>query len=235
MLPFNRLVTAGTMSELDLKEYVQEKKGGKNSAEDQIEVAIAMYEQDIIEGEDVVRRTELSEILDDMDINLEYSLAVSLDHLEDANLVNRSISGPQIYIIHERRDEIVNGEDLEELVEEEVERFLEAMKKEPEINVEITTDGGMIKKESSDTVVTVWELIAEEMDVPEEEIPSELRSGDVPERMSKLEKAIDAVEEFHEQFDIHNNAEGDEYGRIIFRHNAYRYTLSGKAITLIEK
>jgi hypothetical protein len=67
--------------------------------------------------------------------------------------------------------------------------------------------------------------LAEEFEIPSEDVESHLRDGD---RLTKLNQAVDAIEESE------NIDKGDNYGRVIFRTPAYRYRLSEFAVSLAE-
>ena len=54
-----------------------------------------------------------------------------LERLNDLGLLYKIDKGPKTYIIHERRDEIVNGENLGPLVDEEIRRVCAHMKRNP--------------------------------------------------------------------------------------------------------
>ncbi|MFB6186072.1 MAG: hypothetical protein ABEI86_04290, partial [Halobacteriaceae archaeon] len=72
---------------------------------------------------------------------------------------------------------------------------------------------------------TIRSILAEEFEIPPEDIESHLREGD---RLTKLNRAVDAIEE-SEDID-----RGDDYGRVIFRNAAYRYRLSEYGMSIAE-
>lgn len=54
-----------------------------------------------------------------------------LERLADLGLLYKIDKGPRTYIIHERRDEVVNGEDIDALIDEEIRRLCAHMNREP--------------------------------------------------------------------------------------------------------
>ncbi|WP_257300922.1 hypothetical protein [Haloarchaeobius sp. FL176] len=93
-----------------------------------------------------------------------------LERLVELGMVNKVDKGPRSYIIHERRDEIVNGEDLTALIDEEIRRLCDHIDKDPNIE---------------------WVVSVELMD-PDPK--SALRSGSLWERQENLRRAIRAIE-----------------------------------------
>lgn len=208
------------MNETRLEEYIKDEMSASASVDDQIKCAKWMYEFDYKPEGDVVTRTTLKEELEEAGVVLDYKLDTVLSNLVEIDILDKSIRGPQIYIIHERRDTIVNGEDLEELVNEEIDRLIEAVEEADSSEPFVQMDGG---------IDAFKRLIADTLDTDPESIENELRKNDTMDRLGKLNDAIDALEA--EYPETENN---DQYGRIVFRHNAYRYFLTGKAVMLYE-
>ncbi len=208
------------MSLKDLEQVIREEKGSKNSTDDIVEVAKFLWQEDYGPTSEGIKRSTLEEELSSDGIDLDYTLSTSLKHLRDADLVRRWIKGPQILIIHDDKG-VVNGEDLEELVDDEVDSLIEAMQDQD------PSEGGEAAVADGGENVSIREVASTALAVAEEQVEAELRKGDVPERMEKLEDAIDAIE---------NSAtdKNGEYYRVFFIHNPYRYSLTARSVNLCK-
>ncbi|RKD85220.1 helix-turn-helix domain-containing protein [Halopiger aswanensis] len=201
-----------------LEAYIRDQKANTQSVADQVAVATALYEDEIGPDHDGLTRSEIAERL-----AFEYSSGTVLNYLVDLDILEEfQPPGPSTYVISERRDQIINGE-VEETVDEEIERLIDHM--DDRI---IPMDDG----QPGDRVViadgagrTIRSILAEEFDVPSDDVASYLRDGD---QLTKLNRAVDAIEE-SEDID-----KGDNYGRVIFRNAAYRYRLSEFGMSLAE-
>lgn len=94
-----------------------------------------------------------------------------LERLENLGLLYKIDKGPKTYIIHERRDEIVNGESLGSLVDEEIRRVCAHMKRDP----------------------VVQRVVAAAL--RERDPVSALPKGSVSEKQENLREAVRAIEE----------------------------------------
>lgn len=209
------------MSRAEFREYIQERNTGQASVNDQKNIAVMMYEEGLVPDEDGLKRKEIIERLEQLQIEHTYSVGTCLNNLRDIDIVRRWIDGPQIFIIHARRDEIVNGEDLEELVTAEIERLIEDIRADEEAEVPLP-DGGNEQ--------TMRIIVSDAIGVDPVDVEEKLRSGEVPKRMDKLSDALDAIE--HPESKVEK---GGDYDRIFFIHNPYRYSLTKKAVSLLEK
>ncbi|MFC7164991.1 hypothetical protein [Halospeciosus flavus] len=202
--------------------YIRDQKANTHSVGDQVSVATALYENGIEPDHDGLTRNEIAEQL-----AFEYSSRTVLNHLVDLDILEEfQPPGPSTYVISERRDQIINGE-VEETVDEEIERLIDHMVAHMDDRIVPMDDG-----QPGDRVViadgagrTIRSILAEEFEVPSDDVESHLREGD---RLTKLNRAVDAIEESE---DIEK---GDDYGRVIFRSPAYRYRLSEFGVSLAE-
>lgn len=211
------------MTVSDLEEYIRSRKDGKNSTDDLVKVAEYLWREDFVPTSDGIKKSELEDELDQADVDLEYTLSTSLKHLRDAEIVRRWIRGPQILIIHDDRG-VINGEDLEPIVDDEIESLVAAMQDDdpPEEGSDSSAvaDGG--------DQSTIREVVSNELEVEKDKVESHLRTGDVPDRMDKLSDAVDAIEDAP----VDKNG---EYYSVFFIHNPYRYSLTAKAVNLCEE
>ena len=210
-----------------LAAYVRDRKGNTHSVADQVAVVTALYEAGIGPDHEGLTRNEIAERL-----AFEYSSRTVLKHLVDIDLLEEfQPPGPSTYVISERRDQIINGE-VEETVEEEIERLIDHMVAHIDDRI-VTMDAG----QDGDRVVladgagrTIRSILAEEFDIRPSKVESYLREGD---RLSKLNTAVDAIEESE---DVNKEVvdKDDDYGRVIFRSAAYRYRLSERGMAIAE-
>lgn len=133
-------------------------------------------------------------------------------------LIRETSTGPDFYIIHKRRDEVVNGEDLDELVREEINRLIDHLRSDPEAAEEAATALGLdISEDQTATNAEDPMLI--------ENIRTALETGGAPEKMSRLN---DVIENISESGGVIEEGPRD-YGEIQFIRSAYRYRLSKKS------
>jgi len=209
------------MSMKHLDRTIREVKSSKNSTDDIVEVAKHLWSENYGPTSDGIKRKELEEELKEKGVELEYTISTSLEHLREAGLVRRWIKGPQILVIHEDEG-VVNGEDLDDLVDEEIRSLVQAMEDQdpPEGGNAAVADGG--------DDITIRDVVSSALEVESDQVEAELRKGDVPNQMSKLESAIEAIE----NSPVDKNG---EYYQIFFIHNPYRYSLTARSINLCEK
>ena len=206
-----------SMTNADLEQYIRAEKARTDSIDEQVTIAHAMWDADLDQGHDGVKRADLE---DELGLDLEYNIGTSLGHLEEIDVVDTTTpSGPSWYVISERRDTIINGE-VDETAATDIERLITDMQADDPATDDETSavaDGAG---------VTVRTVVANEFDIMPEAVEQFLRKGD---QVDKLNKAIDAIED-HDDVEM-----GDDYGRIIFRGAAYRYRLTKKAVDLCEQ
>jgi hypothetical protein len=210
------------MSVEKLKETIVEHEDSTRSAEDQAEVAAYLWENDYTPVSDGIKRTELEEELENADVDIEHSVETCLLNLRDLDFVRRWINGPQILVIHDEQG-VVNGEPLEEMVEEEQTALIEAIQDEdpPEEGSETIADGG--------EPPTLRKMAAETLDVGASVVETELKAGEmVPDQMEKHRKVVEAIEEADRE-------KNGDYHALRFIHNPYRYSLTTKAVSICEE
>lgn len=209
----------------DLTEEIRDSTPNADSTEDVIKLNRCMFRDGLVPDTDASRtRSELKDLFGGY---LDHNVSTCLRHLHDLNLVHRWVEGPETLIIHDRRDEIVNDEDLERLVVEEIERVIaDIQANDPSDDSDDTTavaDGGR-----SDDARAVRDTLADALEVDHEDVEDELRSGDVIDRIDKLGTAVTAIE-----FDPAVE-KSREYDDIRFIRNPYQYELSERAMNLIN-
>lgn len=206
----------------NVEREIHNKKGKTRSVDEQVNVVMALFDADIGPEHEGIKRSELESRLD---IELKFTPGTILSHLSDIGLIERiSPSGPDFYVISERTDEIVNGQ-----VNEEVERNLEGLiahiDEEPHFakKSQFSEEGAIAVTDGAGR--TLRSILAEKFDIMPKKVELHLRKGD---SLDKLNSAIEAIEQSE------SITKRDEYDKIIFRRQAYRYRLTEKAIELAE-
>lgn len=214
-----------------LERYIRERKGNTHSVDDQVSVAKAFYNARIGPEDDGIKRAELR---DSLDVDIEYQPGTVLDHLVDAGVLAQiSPSGPGVFAISERLDEIVNGQ-----VTEEAEANLDALIAHIHDELQVTTlsenaaegDGSQAGVSAPSVAVadgagrTIRSILATEYNIEPEQVTDFLRSGDPVDRLNTAVEAIESSEEV---------TKSEDYGQIVFVRPAYRYRLTDQAIDLI--
>ncbi|RKD87650.1 hypothetical protein [Halopiger aswanensis] len=127
-----------------------------------------------------------------------------IDRLVDEGYLQKIESrGPRTYLVHERREKIVNDEDIDKVVGEELGRVIGHMKQDNEVK----------------------ELISQYLGTNPSNAKEVLVSGTTPERIDKLNTIIDLIRREYP----HKEPPGKEYGKIQFRKSMERYQLTPKA------
>lgn len=216
----------------ELDRIIREHRPQSTTIDDQIAVVKSFYEADIGPDHDGIRRTELDE---ELDIDLDHSPYTVLSNLVDCGLLEKfSPPGPDVFAISERNDEFVLGQ-----VTEEAERSIEAIVShvDDELQPVTLTSGSAELAEgdedgSTPSVAmadgagrTIRRVLAEAFDVRPEAVVEHLRSGDPVDRLNTAMDAIESAEEVRQS---------EEYGRIVFVNQAYRYRLTERAIELLS-
>ncbi|MGQ3411053.1 hypothetical protein ACT4ML_02160 [Natrinema sp. LN54] len=127
-----------------------------------------------------------------------------IDRLVDEGYIQKIESrGPRTYLVHERREKVVNDEDIDKVVGEELGRVIGHMREDVEVRNHISKYLGV---EPSDA-------------------KEELVSGTTSERIDKLNSVIDSIRREYPQ----KEPPGKEYGKVQFRNSTERYQLTLKA------
>ncbi len=215
-----------------IERYLRQEKPSSRTVADQVKIVIALYENDIGPDTDGIKRSGLSDTVDE---SLECRLETALDQLIAAGLVERlTPSGPDVFAISERLDKIVNGQ-----VTDEAETNIDALIAHIDDELQsVKLDDKAAEIDNSHAATTepsvalgdgagraIRSILAAEFDVPPEGVPEYLRSGNPVE---KLNTAIDTIESSREV------TKSEEYGRIVFVHQAYRYRLTDRAVELLQ-
>lgn len=215
-----------------IERYLRQEQPSSQTVSYQIEIATTLYENDIGPDHDGIKRSDLA---DRVDGSFEYRPKTALGQLVDAGLVERfTPPGPDIFAISERLDEVVNSQVSEE-VETNIDALIAHIDDELQ-SVELNDEAAEIDDSRAATTEpsvalgdgagrTIRSILATEFEVNPEQVPEYLRSGSPVER---LNAAIDAIESSREV------TKSEEYGRIVFIHQAYRYRLTNRAIELLQ-
>jgi cation transport regulator ChaB len=192
---------------------IREENGDQPSVDDQVTVARALYDEGVLSEEEALKEDEIAELLKERGDELEYKLRTSLDNLRDIPVIVGYFPPGSRYVpISERRDEIIFGE-VEETVRVDREALLDHVHDDDpdeEDELPLTADG---------RGVTVREVISVDTDIDPEEVEHYLHTGNRDTQRERLNDAIDAI------VDSNEVTKRDDYGKVVFRHKAYRYNL----------
>lgn len=192
---------------------IHEENGDQPSVDDQVIVARALYDEGVLSEEEALKEDEIAEFLKERGDELEYKLRTSLDNLRNIPvIVGYFPPGTRYVPISERRDEIIFGE-VEETVRVDREALLDHVSDDDpdeEDELPLTADGRGI---------TVREVIADDADIDPEDVEYHLHSGSRDTQRERLNDAIAAI------VDSDEVTKRDDYGKVVFRHKAYRYYL----------
>ena len=200
----------------DTERYIHKRKRKTHSVDEQVAIAHAMWDKNILPHHDGLKTNEIEEKLG---LDLEYEPDTSVSHLDDAGIVERFGSYP--LAIAEWMDggegKVVNGE-----VKEAARQGLDGLKAdlEPassESSEETVADGGK----------TIRSVIASELDHALATVEDHLATTSNP-----VDDLNDAVEAIEENDDVETS---DEYGEISFINRAYRHRLTEKAVRLYKQ
>lgn len=215
-----------------LKRYLRNRKDNTRSLGDQIELAKEFYTVGIGSGHDGIKRNEL---IDQFDIDMDHTLDTVLGHLVDVGLLaEMTPPGPDVFAISERMDEIVNGRVTEE-AKENIAALVAHIDDELQ-SVELENEAAELQDSRVSTPApsialadgagrTIRSILASEFGVAPERVVDYLQSGDPVDR---LNAAVDAIESSEEV------SKSEEYGRIVFLNQTYRYRLTDRAMELCD-
>jgi len=209
----------------DLTEEIRDNTHNADSTDDVIKLSRCMFREKLLPDNDRSRtRSDLEDLFDNY---LDYNVSTCLQHLHSHDLIHRWVEGPETLIIHERRDEIVNGEDLESLVAEEIERVIADIQaadtSENDEDTVAVADGG-----TPDSTHAKRFALAEALEVDQTDVEDELRSGEVINQIDKLGTVVTAIESDS------TVEKGRDYDNIRFIRSPYQYELSEQAMKLIN-
>lgn len=206
----------------DLASFVREENGQLSTAEEQAKLATFLMDEGIGPEHEGCTPREIEERLGD---DVDYSVRTLLDHLVNLGLAEEiRPSGPEILLVSERVNEVINGR-----IEEEVERNLNELidHMDGQLRVSSTEDlqTGSPLAAADGAGETIRSLLAKEFEVSPEHVESHLRKGD---QLTKLNTAVEAIENSDWA------TKGDEYGKINYVRPPNRYRLTEKAVELAE-
>jgi len=215
-----------------LGRIIREHRPRSQTIDEQIALVKAFYEADIGPDHDGIKRTNLDE---DLGIELENSPSTVLSDLAECGLLEEfSPSGPDVFPISERNDELVLGR-----VTAEAEKNIEAIVSHIDDELQpVTLRRGAAELAGNDEDAskpsvamadgagrTIRRVLAEAFDVRPEAVVDHLRSGDPVDRLNTAMDAIESAEEVKQS---------EQYGRIVFLNQAHRYRLTGRALELLS-
>lgn len=213
-----------------IAEWIEHEHGHQPSAEDQVNVAEWFYERGLTPTEEKVIRT--GDAKSRLRHYLDHGVKGVLQNLVDLGVLNKTTPGPDTFILHERTEEYLMGEDvnLGAYVDEEISRFLDDLHTREEMNEAPTPIAdGSGESEEDKTNVTLRTVAADELDLDDpNHVEAEITSGDEIERMTKLDNVVGAIKSSQVV------SKGPDYDQIGFRRTANRYQLSRRATRIIE-
>lgn len=133
-----------------------------------------------------------------------YSRVIRL--YDEIGMVLKFDQGPDTYLVHTRRNEIVNGQGVSSIVNEELGRVAQHTKQDS----------------------TIRQVVAAARNVPVGQALQGLRNGDFAERQERLVRIVTAIQQDSRVI------QGD-YGKIIFRTPANLYRATPLAVQLHNK
>lgn len=125
---------------------------------------------------------------------------------DEMGMVLKFDQGPSTYLIHSRKDEIVNGQGVSAMVNEELRRIVDHAKQNP----------------------AVRQVVANARNVPPGKALQGLLNGNFAERRDRLEWIVNAIQ-------ADPRVVQGNYGKIIFRTPANLYRASPLAVQLYNK
>jgi hypothetical protein len=204
------------MTKDDIANYIRTRKRAKDSIEDQIVIAHALWNENIGPAEAGLKRKE---IVPRLGISLDYRPRTSLKHLADIDVIEeyRRPGAPNSYVIATWKSKgIINGE-VAESARDGIEAVIDHMQAtDPRTGISAFADGG---------TGPVRSAVAAALDVSPKMTEQALRNGDW---VRQLNSAVEAIET-HSGINTRSN-----YGKIVFRTPPYRYRLTKRAVMLYQ-
>jgi len=119
-------------------------------------------------------------------------------------MIQKYSKGPDTYLIHTRKDEIVNGQGVSSMVNTELQRVAKHAGQDPSVRA----------------------VVANARNVPPAQALQGLTNGGFAQRRDRLERIVNAIQ--------NANVNQGSYGKIIFRTPANRYCASPLAVQLYQ-
>lgn len=206
------------MSKRDVEDYIRREKRNTHSVDDQVKIAHALWDRGKHPDGQGVKRSDLE---DELDLDLDYSVKTCLRHLEEIDIVDEYREpGPDTYVIADWHDEVFIMGMVGEAAEEGIESLIDHVQDEDPLSGDDTpaiADGGGI---------TLRQVVAERFDLQPDALEQHLRGDN---QVDKLNDAVEGIEE-HDDFETR-----DDYGEIRFVNVPYRYRLTAFAVDLYEQ
>lgn len=203
-------------------EYVREENEGQPSLKDQVRQLVILTDENATPNGDALKSSEIDELADERGITFDCNIDTGLKNLCKTKAVERFFSqGGRVYVISQRLDEIVLGR-WEEVLLNDREAIIDHIQDDDPVD-----DEGEPKAVTDGTGVTVRSVVAEGLGVVPEGVEAHLRAGELTDQRERLNDAIDAI---NENEDVEKR---DTYGKIVLRHEAYRYQLTEWAVDKI--
>lgn len=208
--------------ESTLDSFVREENKQLPTAEEQAKLAGLLIDNGVTPEHEGYTLHELEEGFTD---DFEHSLRTLLDHLVDLDLVEEiRPSAPEILLVSERVNEVINGR-VEEEVERNLNELIDHMDGQLQVSSTEELQAGSPPATADGAGETIRSLLAKEFDVSPEDVESHLRKGD---QLTKLNTAVETIE------NSEWTTKGDEYGKINYVRPPNRYHLTEKAVELAE-
>lgn len=214
-----------------LAKYIRERKEHARSVDDQIAIALAFHHAGIGPDHQGIKHTE---VLERFDVDIEHRSQTVLEDLVEIDILEkRTPPGPDILAISERTDEIVSGR-LTDEAEENLEALVAHIDDELQSGALDDTAADLVGSGTDDSRPsvasadgagrTIRSILADEFGVDPERVIEYLRSGDPVDRLNAAVEAVESAEEV---------SDSEDYGRILFVNQAYRYRLTERAMRLV--
>lgn len=202
----------------DLINDYRDRHQNDGSLEDQVAVLSAHRWVGTQPIEPNLRQSDIKEIVDEMGIDLDCNLEASVRNTDADPAIDSFVPDdqPDWFIIRQRDDEFVMGDDFPPAVHDECERVISHI---DAMDTGIAGDDAAVADgapPTNDDGETLREVVTNELGIDPNELEDHLRGGDAGARQSKLEEVVEIVEE--SEFD-----KPDSYDTIDFIPSARRY------------
>jgi len=204
----------------ELTRHITEEKSHTKTVEDLVVLARLMYDEGIVAPDEWASIKDIEKLMQENNISLDFSLRTSVEYLREIDVIERrKPPGPDIFVVGERINEIINGR-VEEYAEEEIESLIRHMDEEIEriqtirLNPDDSNEQTVAMTDGSGK--TIRQVLAQKFGVPSEDIEKYLREGN---KISKLNEAVQAIKQ-HDELKT-----GEGYGEILFLAQPHQYSL----------
>lgn len=212
-----------------LEQYIRTNHATHDSVEDQVRLADLLYDENVTYGGSEKTQKEIEALVKKRKLDLDHEVGTILDNLcnfekAEFDVVEKAFPpGPETFVISERLDDVINGR-IDEIVENDREALIDHIQEDDPVTDE--DDSSAVADGAGTSLRTI---VADGLDVAPDNVEHDLRSGDAFDQVGKLDDAINAIEESDD------GSKRDDYGRITFRHVAYRYRMTERAVQRKEE